>query len=141
MSTAKCRGAVAPALQAAPPLLCLVDSQILRRQRVSPATNAWDILPSEFAPIDTGEVDDRRTISTKHAPATTCNGLHRYAPGCDVREPVGRLLSQVERRRSRLSYSSPVRLLFPSLVVRSRVRLFAFRRIAPLFEGRKQTAG
>ena len=32
------------------------------------------------------------------APATICNVLHRYAPGCNVREPLGRLLSS---RRSR----------------------------------------
>ena len=70
MSTAKCRGAVAPALQAAPSLLASVDSQIVRRQRVSPATMAWDILSPDFAAIDIGEVDDRRTISTNHAPAT-----------------------------------------------------------------------
>jgi hypothetical protein len=72
MSTTKCRGAVAPALQAAPPLLSSADSQIVPRQRVSPATMAWDILSLDFAAIDIGEVDDRRTISTNHAPATTC---------------------------------------------------------------------
>jgi hypothetical protein len=70
MSMAKCRGAAAPALQAAPPLLSSVDSQIVRRQRVSPAAMAWDILSPDFATIDIGEVDDLRTISTKHAPAT-----------------------------------------------------------------------
>jgi hypothetical protein len=48
----------------------LVDSQSLRRQRVSPATMAWDILSPDFAAIDIGEVDDRRTISAKHAPDT-----------------------------------------------------------------------
>ena len=37
MSTTKCRGAIAPASQAAPSLLALLDSQIVRRQRVSPA--------------------------------------------------------------------------------------------------------
>lgn len=70
MSTAKCRGAVPPALQAAPSLLASLDSQIVRRQRVSPATMAWDIFSPAFAAIDMGEVDDRRTISTNHAPAT-----------------------------------------------------------------------
>jgi len=49
MSTAKCSGAVTSALQAARPLLPSVDSQIVRRQRVSPATMAWDILPPDFA--------------------------------------------------------------------------------------------
>ena len=73
MSTTKCRSAVAPALQAAPSLLALVDSQIVRRQWVSPATMAWDILAPDFAAIDIGEVDDRRTISTNHAPATKIN--------------------------------------------------------------------
>jgi hypothetical protein len=80
MSTAKYRGAVAPALQAAPSLLASVDSQIVLRQRVSPTTMAWDILSPDFAAIDIGEVDDRRTISTKHAPATICNVLHPFAP-------------------------------------------------------------
>jgi hypothetical protein len=68
MSTAKCRGAVAPALQAAPSLLASVNSQIVRRQRLSPAPMAWDILSPDFAAIDIGEVDDRRTISTKRVP-------------------------------------------------------------------------
>jgi hypothetical protein len=70
MSTAKCCGAVAPALQTAPSLLASIDSQIVRRQWVSPATTAWNILTPDFAAIDIGEVDDRRTISTNHAPAT-----------------------------------------------------------------------
>jgi hypothetical protein len=70
VSTAKRRGAVAPALQAAPSLLASVDSQIVLRQRVSPATKAWGILSPDFAAIDIGEVDDRRTINTNHAPAT-----------------------------------------------------------------------
>jgi hypothetical protein len=66
----KCRSAIPPTLQAAPSLLALVDSQIARRQRVSLATMAWDILSPDFAAIDIGEVDDRRTISTNPAPAT-----------------------------------------------------------------------
>ena len=73
MSTTKCRSAVAPALQAAPSLLASVDSQIARRQRVSPATMARDILSPDFAAIDIGKLDDRRTISTNHAPATKLN--------------------------------------------------------------------
>jgi hypothetical protein len=84
MSTTKCRGAVAATLQATPSLLASVDSQIVRRQRVSPATMAWDILSPDFAAIDIGEVGDRRTISTNHAPATICNGLQPYAPDCNV---------------------------------------------------------
>jgi hypothetical protein len=64
------RSAIPPTLQAAPSLLALVDSQIARRQRVSLATMAWDILSPDFAAIDIGEVDDRRTISTNPAPAT-----------------------------------------------------------------------
>jgi hypothetical protein len=67
MSTAKCRGAVAPTLQAAPSLLASVDSEILRRQRVSLAAMAWDIRSPDLAAIDIGEVDDGRTISTNHA--------------------------------------------------------------------------
>ena len=75
MLTAKCRGAVAPALRAAPSLLASVDSQIVRRQRVAPATMAWDILSPDFAAIDIGEVDDRRTISTNQM----CTRLQRPA--------------------------------------------------------------
>jgi hypothetical protein len=67
---AKCRGALAPALQAAPSLLASLDSQIVRRQRVSLAATAWNFLTPDLAVIDIGEVDDRRTISTNHAPAT-----------------------------------------------------------------------
>jgi hypothetical protein len=37
---------------------------------VSLAAMAWDIRSPDFAAIDIGEVDDRRTISTNHAPAT-----------------------------------------------------------------------
>jgi hypothetical protein len=70
MSTAKSRGAVSAALQAAPSLHASVDSEIARRQRVSSATVAWDILAPDFAAIDIGEVDDRRTISRDQAPAT-----------------------------------------------------------------------
>ncbi len=70
MSAAKGRGAVASAFQAAPSLLASLDSQIVRRQRVSAATVGWDFLTSYLAAIDIGEVDDRRTISREHAPAT-----------------------------------------------------------------------
>jgi hypothetical protein len=67
MLTAKCPRALARALQAAPSLLPSLDSQIVRRQRVSPATMAWDFFPPDLAAIDIGKADDRRTISTNHA--------------------------------------------------------------------------
>jgi len=70
MSTAKCRGALAPALQAAPSRLASVDSQIVRCQRVSLAAMARDLFPPDLAAIDIGEVDDRLTISREQAPAT-----------------------------------------------------------------------
>jgi hypothetical protein len=85
MSMTKYRGAGAPALQAAPSLLAPVDSQIVRRQRGSLATLAWNIRAPDFAAIDIEEVDERRTISTNHAPATNWNGLHRYAPDRNVK--------------------------------------------------------
>ena len=69
-STTKCRGALAPAFQAAPALLTLIDPQIVRRQSVSLATMGWDFLPPDFATIDIVEVNDRRTISREQAPAT-----------------------------------------------------------------------
>jgi len=74
MSTTKCRGALAPALQAAPSLLASLaslDSQIVWRQRVSLAAMSWNFLPPHFSAIDIGEVDDRRTavlLSTDHTP-------------------------------------------------------------------------
>ena len=70
ISTTKCRGAFAPALQAAPSLLAALDSQIVHRQQVSLAAMGWDILPPDLAAIDIGEVDDRRTISRERDPAT-----------------------------------------------------------------------
>jgi hypothetical protein len=73
LSPAKCNGAVAPALQATPSVVALVDSQIFGCQRVSPATVAWNFLPPDLAAIDIGEVDDRCTISREHAPATLFN--------------------------------------------------------------------
>jgi hypothetical protein len=68
ISTAKCRGALTPALQAAPSLLASLDSQIVRRQRLSAAAMARDILPPHLPAIDIGEVDDRRTTSREQAP-------------------------------------------------------------------------
>jgi len=68
--TAKCRRALAPALQAAPSLLASLDSQIVRRQRVSAAAMAWNIVTRDFAAIDIGEVNNRRTITREQAPAT-----------------------------------------------------------------------
>src|SRR5947208_11422609 len=68
-SPTKRRNALAPTLQAAPLRLALIASQIIRRQRVSPAAMAWDFLSPDLA-IDIGEVDDRRTISRDQAPAT-----------------------------------------------------------------------
>jgi hypothetical protein len=38
---------------------------------------AWNFLPPDLSPIDMGEVNDRRTISGEHAPATICTDLHR----------------------------------------------------------------
>jgi hypothetical protein len=57
----------------------LIDSQIVRRLWVSPATMPWYFLATDLAAIDTGEVDDRRTISRDHAPATTIITLNSIA--------------------------------------------------------------
>jgi hypothetical protein len=70
MSTTKCRGAVAPTLQQHHRFSLRSIPQIVRRQRVSPATMAWNFLTPDLAAIDIAEVGNRRTISTKHAPAT-----------------------------------------------------------------------
>jgi hypothetical protein len=42
-------------LLAAPPLLALVDSQIVRRQLVSLAAMTWNFLPPDLSPIDMGK--------------------------------------------------------------------------------------
>jgi hypothetical protein len=70
MSTTKCRGAVAPTLQQHHRFSLRSIPQIVRRQRVSPATMAWNFLTPDLGAIDIAEVGNRRTISTKHAPAT-----------------------------------------------------------------------
>jgi hypothetical protein len=36
---------------------------------------AWNFLPPDFAAIDIGEVDDRRTISREQAPATITKSI------------------------------------------------------------------
>jgi hypothetical protein len=70
MSATKCRRALAPALQATPSLRALINSQIVRRQRVSAPAMAWNIVTPDFAAIDVGEVNNRRTITREQAPAT-----------------------------------------------------------------------
>jgi hypothetical protein len=55
-------------LQTAPSLLASHDSQIVRRQRVSAAAVAWNIVAPDFAAIDIGEVNNRRTITREQAP-------------------------------------------------------------------------
>jgi hypothetical protein len=74
-ATTKRLGAVAPALQAAPSLLALIETQIVRRQRVSLATVARYLRARCFAAIDIGEVDDGRTISREQAPATISKSI------------------------------------------------------------------
>jgi hypothetical protein len=39
------------------------------------------------AAVSARERNDSRTISRDQAPATICNGLHRYAPDCTVNGP------------------------------------------------------
>src|SRR6266480_611102 len=105
----KCRSAVVTTLPAPPSALPLVYSHISNCQPMAVTTVVGNLDAGNLAAaVRAREWNDRRAISRDRAPATICNVLHRYAPGCNVREPVGRLLS---RRRSRLSYSSPVRLL------------------------------
>jgi hypothetical protein len=99
-STTKRLGAVAPALQAAPSLLASLDSQIVRRQRVSPAAVAWDVLPPDLAAIDIGEVDDRRPISREQAPATISKSITcKTRPATIVADRVGFGLPASGRRK------------------------------------------
>jgi hypothetical protein len=88
-SAAKRRSALAPALQAAPSLLASLDSQIVRRQRVSAAAMAWNIVTPDFAAIDIGEADDRRTISREQAPATISKSItYKTRPATIVADRV-----------------------------------------------------
>jgi hypothetical protein len=64
-------------LQAAPSLIASLDSQIVRRQRMSLAAMAWDVEPPDFAAIGIGEVDNRRAISREQAPVTTCPSMRQ----------------------------------------------------------------
>jgi len=61
MSAAKCGATLASALETAPPLLALVDAHVLRRQKVPPATAAWDLGAPDLAAIDVRKSDDHRT--------------------------------------------------------------------------------
>ena len=49
---------------------------------------ARDLFPPDLAAIDIGEVDDRRTISTNHAPATNRFNDKPFKPS-DCDGPVG----------------------------------------------------
>src|SRR6266404_981338 len=95
----ECSSACAGTLPTAPPALTLVYPDIVRCERVAVAAVVWNLDGGNLAAtVIARERNDSRAISRNHAPATTCNVLHRYAPGATVREPLGRLLSS---RRSR----------------------------------------
>ena len=95
----ECRSAVVTTLPAPPSALALVYSDIANCQPMAVTTVLGNLDAGNLAAaVSARERNDERVISRNRAPATICNGLHRYAPGCNVREPVGRLLS---RRRSR----------------------------------------
>jgi hypothetical protein len=115
MSTPKYRRALAPALQAAPSIFPLIEPHVVRRQRVSPATMAWDLLRWDFATIEIREVDDRRIISREQAPATICNGLHRRAPDCTKVGRHSRLLRGMPGGRGR-PISTPSRRITAAIL-------------------------
>jgi hypothetical protein len=70
MTAAERRRPLASALQAAPSLSTGIEAQVLWGHQMPPPTAVRDTLASDFSQIGIGEVDDRRTISRKHAPAT-----------------------------------------------------------------------
>jgi len=91
----KCRSAVVTTLPAPPSALPLVYSDISNCQPMAVTTVVGNLDAGNLAAaVSARERNDERAISRNRAPATICNGLHRYAPACNVREPVGRLLSR-----------------------------------------------
>ena len=105
-SPTKCRCTLAPALQAAPSLFASLDSQIVRRQRVSPTAVGWDFLTQDLAAIGTGEVDDRRTISREHAPATIISAFDKSAEIPGEYSPTGSPRTRPAAARTRELYQT-----------------------------------
>jgi len=88
VATPEFSSALATTLSAAPAAFALVYRDIVRGERVPVTTAIWNLNDDILAAaISARERDHGRAITRKHAPDTICNVLHRYAPGCNVREP------------------------------------------------------
>src|SRR5437879_1742919 len=81
----KCRSAVVTTLPAPPSALPLVYSDISNCQPMAVTTVVGNLDASNLAAaVSARERNDERAISRNPAPATICNGSHRYAPDCNV---------------------------------------------------------
>jgi hypothetical protein len=82
----KFSSAVATAPPAPPPVLPLLYSDVVWCQTMAVTTAVGNLNGSTLAAtIAARERNHSRAISRNHAPATICNGLHGYAPDCDVK--------------------------------------------------------
>src|SRR5882724_5448441 len=91
----ECSSALTATTSAPPSALPLIYSDISNCQSMAVTTVAGNLDAGNLAAaVSARDRNDERAISRNRAPATICNVLHRYAPGCNVRERVGRLLSR-----------------------------------------------
>ena len=95
----ECSSALTATTSAATAAFTMVYSDVIGCESVSVTTVAGNLDAGNLAAaVSARERNDERAICRNRAPATICNVLHPYAPGCNVRQPLGRLLSS---RRSR----------------------------------------
>jgi len=81
----KFRSAVITTVPAPPSALPLVYSDISNCQPMAVTTVVGNLDAGTLAAaVSARERNDERAISRNRAPATICNGLHRYAPDCNV---------------------------------------------------------
>jgi len=91
----ECSSALTATTSAAPAAFTMVYSDVIGCESVSVTTVAGNLDAGTLAAaVSARERNDEHAINRDRAPATICNVLHRYAPGCNVRERVGRLLSR-----------------------------------------------
>ena len=84
----KCSRAVTTTLPASPTPFVPLYTNVVRYQRVPVTTVVRNLYDSNL--VASGRARERNrdcAITRKHAPATICNGLHRYAPDCTVNWP------------------------------------------------------
>jgi hypothetical protein len=84
----KCSSAVAATLPTPPAALSPVYMDVVRRELMAITTSIGNFIGGNLAAaVSARERNDSRAINRDQAPATICNGLHRYAPDCNVNWP------------------------------------------------------